>query len=192
MEVTIKTSDIDTWDLGVSVGTDLKEDLDTVHLSLGILANHLCPVRKSGKRSKKNQAQTISALAKEIGIDRSWLSNAANNATFFEGRYEDLPPQATIGQLNRARKLTGWTPKLEQPPTKTQMKKAMKYLEGEVDEPAKVPPTALSYVRAARGKLIKVLEHEKPMPAKDVAIIEKAKDGLDDVDGRYPKEEDEE
>ncbi len=189
MEVTITISDIDTWDTGVSVGTDLKENLDTVHMSLGVLGLHLCPIRKAGGQDPENQSQTVTALAKAIGIDRSWLSNAISNAQFYAGHYEDVPPQATIGQLNRGRKLTGWTTKLDKPPTKTQMKKAMKYLEGEVDEPAKVPPTAISYVRAARAKLVKVLEHEEPLPPKEVTIAEDAKDGLDEIDSHYESED---
>ena len=189
MEIIIKTSDIDSWDVGVSVGTDLKEDLDQTHLNLGILANHLCPIRKAGGQDPKNQSQTVTALAKEIGIDRSWLSNAANNAQFYAGHYDDIPPQATIGQLNRGRKLTGWTVKLDKPPTKTQLKKAMKYLEGEVDEPAKIPPTAISYLRAARGKLIKVLEHKAPLKGGDMTMVESAKDVIDEVDSHYESED---
>jgi hypothetical protein len=190
VEVTIKTSDIDSWDAGVSVGTDLKEDLDRTHLNLGILANHLCPVRKAGARSKENKSQTLTAFSKEIGVDRSWLSNAASNAVFFESCYEDVPPQASINTLNRARKLTGWSPKLEKPPTRAQIKKAMKYLEGQVDESSKVPPTAVAYVRGARGKLAKALEHEEPLPSSEVTIVEQAKDGLDEVDSHYANDDD--
>ncbi|KKN64491.1 hypothetical protein LCGC14_0491040 [marine sediment metagenome] len=189
MEVTIKTSDIDTWDTGVSVGTDLKENLDTVHMSLGVLGLHLCPIRKAGGQDPENQSQTVTALAKAIGIDRSWLSNAISNAQFYAGHYEDVPPQATIGQLNRGRKLTGWTTKLDKPPTKTQIKKAMKYLEGEVDEPAKVSPTAIAYVRGARGKLVRALEHDDPLTPQEVTSVEQAKDELDIVDSHYESED---
>ena len=189
MDITINISDIDTWDAGCSVGTDLKEDLDRTHLNLGILANHLCPGRKAGARSPENKAQTVSALANAIGIDRSWLSNAANNARFFEGHYDDVPPQASIGQLNKARKLSGWPAREEREPYKYEMKIAMAYLEGQVDEPPKVPPTAISYVRAARGKLTKVLEHEEPLPSDEVTIVESAKDGLDEIDSHYETED---
>jgi hypothetical protein len=158
-------------------------------MSLGVLGLHLCPIRKAGGQDPENQSQTVTALAKAIGIDRSWLSNAISNAQFYAGHYEDLPPQATIGQLNRGRKLTGWTVKLEKPPTKTQIKKAMKYLEDEVDEPPRIAPTAISYVRAARAKLVKVLEHEEPLPPKEKTIVESAKDGLDEVDSHYETED---
>jgi len=189
MEVTIKTSDIDTWDVGCSVGTDLKEDLDQTHLNLGILANHLCPVRKAGKPNQENKSQTLTALAKEIGVDRSWLSNAASNAKFFEGAYEEIPPQASIQDLNRARRLSGWKPKLDRDPFKYEMKIAMAYLEGQVDEEPKAPPTAISYVRGARSKLGKALEHEDPLEPQDVTTVEIAKDNLDVVDSHYESED---
>lgn len=189
MDVSIKVSEIDSWDLGVSIGTDLKEDLDRTHLNLGILANHLCPIRKAGEPKKGNKQQTVTALAKAVGIDRSWLSNAANNAEFFETVYEDIPPQATIKELSAARRLTGWKSSNERPPTKKQIKMAMAYLAGKVDEPNKVPPTAASYVLAARGKLAKVLEHKEPLPPKEVTIIEKSKDGLDEVASHYTEDE---
>lgn len=185
MEVTIKISDIDTWDTGVSVGTDLKEDLDRTHLNLGILANHLCPIRSVGAPEKGNPKQTISALAKAIGVVRSWLSNAANNAKFFDGHYDKIPPQASIQELNRARIVTEWKPASGKQPTKAQVKMAMAYLEGKVDEPDQEPPSAVSYVRGARGKLAKALEHEDPLPSKEVTIVEKAKDGLDEIDSHY-------
>lgn len=187
MEVTIRLKDIDTWDVGISVGTDLKGNLDQTHLNLGILANHLCPVRKAGRKSKENKSQTVSALADAIGIDRSWLSNAAGNAEFFVDHYDEIPPQASIGMLNRARKITGW--KTGQPVTKKAMAKALKYLAGKVDEPMKIPPAAIAFVRSARGKLAKALEHEKPLGDLDKALVEKAKDNLDEVDANNPEEE---
>ena len=107
MEITIDTKNITSWDDGVSIGTDYKSDLDVTHLNLGILANVLCPIRMAGGQSKENPLQTISALAVAIGIDRPWLSNAANNAQFFEGYFPDLPPQASIQDLSRARGVTG-------------------------------------------------------------------------------------
>lgn len=185
MEVTITTSDIDTWDVGVSVGTDLKEDLDRTHLNLGILANHLCPIRKAGEPKKDNKAQTLTALAKAIGVDRSWLSNAANNAEFFESVYEEIPAQSSIRELNTARRLTEWKSIYELEPTKSQLKMAMAYLEGKVDDPPKVPPTAIAYVRGAVGKLAKALEHDEPLQPDEVTIVEKAKDGLDEVSSGY-------
>jgi len=187
VEVTISLKSIDSWDVGVSVGTDLKEHLDQTHLNLGILANHLCPVRKAGRQSKENKSQTISALADAIGIDRAWLSNAAGNAEFFVDHYEEIPPQASIGMLSRARKLTTW--KTGQPVTKKAMAKALKYLAGKVDEPMKIPPAAIAYVRSARAKLAKALEHEKPLGDVDKALVEKAKDKLDQVDANNPEEE---
>ena len=185
MEITIKTSDIDSWDIGVSVGTDLKQDLDRTHLNLGILANHLCPIRKAGEPKPENKAQTLTALAKAIGVDRSWLSNAANNAEFFESIYEKIPPQASIKELNAARRLTEWKSKNEKKPTKSQLKMAMAYLEGKVDEPDKVPPTAVSYVRGAISKLAKVLEHGEPLEPEEVTTVEKVKDSLDEVSSNY-------
>ncbi len=191
MEVTIKTSDIDSWDTGVSVGTDLKADLDITHLNFGILANHLCPIRKAGKPNKENKAQTLTALAKAISVDRSWLSNAASNARFFDGVYDDIPPQASIQDLNKARRLSGWKPRLDRDPFKYEMKIAMAYLEGQTDEQPKEDPTAISYVRGARSKLARALEHDTPLEEPDKTIIEKAKDGLDVVDSHYEDEDDE-
>ena len=188
--MTIKAADIDTWDMGVSLGTDLKEDLDRTHLNLGILANHLCPVRRAGARSKDNRSQTITALAKAIGIGRSWLSNAAANAAFYAGYYDKVPPQANINELSKARKITEWKPNQDKKPTKTQIKLAMAFLDGQVDEPEKIPPTAISYVRAARAKLIRALEHEEPLESSEVTIVEKAKDGLDEIDSHYESEDD--
>ena len=192
MEVTISLADIDTWDTGVSVGTDFKFDLDRTHLNLGILVNHLCPIRKAGKPLKENKAQTVTALAKAISIDRVWLSNAASNARFFDGVYDKIPPQASIQDLNKGRRLSGWSPGADRDPFKYEMKIAMAYLEGQVDEQPKEDPTAISYVRGARGKLAKALEHETPLEAHEVTIVEKAKDGLDEVDSHYETEEDDE
>ena len=187
MEITINLSEIDGWETGVAVGIELKSDLDQTHLNLGILANLLCPVRKAGRKAKENKPQTVSALAGQIGVDRSWLSNAANNAEFFKDHYDSIPPQASIGMLNRARKLTDW--KTGQPVTKLAMKKAIRYLEGKVDEPKRVPPTAIAHVRMARKKLAKALEHEQPLAAADLEDVEAAKDKLDAVDSRNSEEE---
>ena len=192
MEVTISLADIDTWDVGVSVGTDFKFDLDRTHLNLGILANHLCPIRKAGKPLKENVTGTLTAFSKAIGIDRSWLSNASSNAKFFDGVYDLIPPQASINQLSKARRLSGWTPKANRGPFKYEMKIAMAYLEGQVDEAPKEDPTAISYVRGARGKLAKALEHDTPLGADEVTIVESAKDGLDEVDSHYETEDDDE
>lgn len=191
MDVTIDIGDIDTWDVGVSVGTDFKFDLDRTHLNLGILVNHLCPIRMAGKPLKENVTGTLTALAKAISIHRVWLSNAASNARFFEDKYEDIPPQASINDLSKARRLSGWTPKTNRGPFKYEMKIAMAYLEGQVDEQPNEDPTALSYVRGARGKLAKALEHTTPLEADEVTIIESAKDGLDEVDSHYEEDDDE-
>ena len=187
MEVTIALKQIDSWETGVSIGTDLKADLDQTHLNLGILALHLCPIRAAGGRETNDTRPTISALAKEIGIDRSWLSNACSNAEFFGGVYDQIPPQATIGLLNKSRKVVEW--KTGKKPTQAQVKKAIRFLEGAVDEPATIPPTAIAQVRSARKKLAKALEHEEPLGDIDKGLVEKAKDKLDEVDANNPEEE---
>src|SRR3972149_3922501 len=150
MEVTINLSEIDGWETGVAVGIELKEKLDQTHLTLGMLANHLCPVRKAGRQAKENKPQTVSALAKQIGVDRSWLSNAANNAEFFKEHLEKVPPQASIGMLNRARKLTGGSP--ARPVTKKPTGQAIKSPRGRGEEPVRIPPSAIAHVRMARKK----------------------------------------
>lgn len=197
MDILFKPSSIKSWDEGLSVGVELKENLDQTHISLGVLANHLCPVRKvgnpkwaTGRRGSSGGVPdfdgaeaTITGLANAIGVDRTWLSNAANNALFWDEHLDDIPVQASIGQLNAARKLVGWKPGIKV--TAAMRKEALRYLQGLVEPDEADEPEPLDFVKSARAKLRKALLGDPPLKGDDKDLVEKAQDNLNTVVSRH-------
>ena len=187
MEIQIDLKKIKSWDEGTSVGVELKENLDQTHISLGALANHLCPTRKAGNpKWGADGGETLTALASEIGVDRTWLSNAANNAKFWEDHLDQIPVQASIGQLNAARKFVGWTPKMKV--TAAMRKEALRLLEGLIEPDAAEEPEPLDYVKSARAKLRKALLGDPPLKGEDKTLVEGAQDNLNVVVSRHDDE----
>lgn len=184
MDINFDPKQITSWDVGTSIGVELKANLDQTHISLGVLANTLCPTRKAGNPLwKKDEGQTLTALASAIGVDRTWLSNAASNAKFWEDHLDQIPVQASIGQLNAARKLVDWKPGKKV--TAAMRKEAVRYLQGLIEPDEAEEPEPLDFVRVARRKLAKALLGEPALSSSDSTLVEKAKDNLDVVVSRH-------
>lgn len=129
------------WEDSVAIGIDLREEMDERRWDMGALVNYVCPSRKSGRpREDAAQVRTLTEFAKEIGEDRSTLSQLASNDEFYtEEMRAELPPQLSWRELAKARTRSGWRrgQKVAEEHRQEAFKVILEMAEGGEIEPAK-------------------------------------------------------
>ena len=160
-----------SWDEIIGAGAELAMNVLVHHFAIGDLALYACPTRSAGRPAEADKPKTLTALARAIGLDRSTVSNAAANAEFWRGAArKQLPLQATLGLLSRARKATGWKP--GEKPIPDQLAMAEGIILGEIEAP-KLPTelNVLGILRSIKAK-IELLFSDRHLAETQAALVD--------------------
>lgn len=177
---------VKSWDDGLQLAADMRKADDELKLGLGDLVRYLCPSRKGGRPAingvpEGSRMQTLTALSGAMDIERSELSNLANNAEFWNLTVRgELPASASWRALAKARKASGWKP--GQPPTPRQVADAFDALYADAEKPHETPERSLeSMVKGVINLCDKLLARRSELGSDARPIIERTRKDWKDM-----------
>lgn len=170
---------VKTWDDLVQMAADMRKADDELKFALGDLVRLACPARKSGRPALSGQpdgsrAETLTALAAAMDIDRSELSNLAANAEFWNLDVRgEIPPTSSWRHCAKARKASGWKP--GKPASGEQVQVAFEALFSLEEKPREKPERSLESLAHSVVRVCDLMLARRPELGDALSVVERTR-----------------